>query len=244
LIEVKVLASGSRGNCYRIDDGSTKIILECGIPIKRIKEGLDFKLSEIQGCLISHEHMDHCKAVGDISQAGIDCYLSTGTIKEIADNHRLYLARHVKAGNQFKIGTWTILPFATEHDAAEPLGFLLQNKLGERLVFITDSFYCKYKFTGLTHILLECNYSADILAANVEAGRLPESQKNRLLKSHFSLANVKEFLKANDLSKVQQIILLHLSDGNSDAARFKREIQELTGKPTYIAAGGGGFEAV
>ena len=56
-----------------------------------------------------------------------------------------------------------------------------------------------------------------------------------VLRSHFSLENVKEFLQANDLSKVQEIWLLHLSDGNSDAERFKREIQELTGKVVYIA---------
>lgn len=55
-----------------------------------------------------------------------------------------------------------------------------------------------------------------------------------LLKSHFSLENIKKFLLANGLSRVQEIWLLHLSDGNSDAERFKREIQSLTGKPTYI----------
>ena len=49
------------------------------------------------------------------------------------------------------------------------------------------------------------------------------------------MANVKEFLRANDLSKVEEIHLLHLSDGNSDEARFKREIQELTGRVVMVA---------
>jgi phosphoribosyl 1,2-cyclic phosphodiesterase len=75
----------------------------------------------------------------------------------------------------------------------------------------------------------------DILQENVAAGLVPTELKNRLMKSHFSLANVKEFLRANDLSRVQEIWLIHLSDGNSDAARFKREIQELTGKMVYVA---------
>ena len=83
--------------------------------------------------------------------------------------------------------------------------------------------------------MIECNYASDILYRNVENGSVPMVLKNRLLTSHFSLDNVKEFLKANDLSKVQEIWLLHLSDGNSDAERFKREIMELTGKPVYIA---------
>ncbi len=59
--------------------------------------------------------------------------------------------------------------------------------------------------------------------------------KNRLLKSHFSLENVKEFLKANDLGKVQEIWLLHMSNGNSDSERFKREVQELTGRMVFVA---------
>ena len=141
----------------------------------------------------------------------------------------------VKSQHQFAIGTWTILPFDTQHDAAEPLGFLLQNQEGEKLLFATDTYYIKYRFPGLTHIMVECNYAADILQNNVDGGKVPESMRNRLLKSHFSLENVKKFLLANDLSKVREIWLIHLSDGNSDAERFKREIQELTGKVVIIA---------
>src|SRR5690606_20594303 len=124
----------------------------------------------------------------------------------------------------------------TQHDAQEPLGFLLHSRASnERLLYATDTYYIRYKFPGLTHIMVECNYAADILYENVKRGAVPEVLKNRLLTSHFSLENVKEFLKANDLSRVQEIWLLHLSDGNSDEERFKREVQALTGKPTYVA---------
>ena len=68
--------------------------------------------------------------------------------------------------------------------------------------------------------MVECNYAADILQANVDAGKVPESMRNRLLRSHFSLDNVKKFLLANDLSKVREIWLIHLSDGNSDARKI------------------------
>jgi len=83
--------------------------------------------------------------------------------------------------------------------------------------------------------MIEANYSLDILKRNVEAGLVPKELKSRILKSHFSLDNGKKFLLANDLSKVEAIFLLHLSDNNSDCERFKREVMELTGKPTYIA---------
>lgn len=233
MITIKALASSSKGNCYHVTDGSTPLLLECGIPFKDIQRKLDFKTREIKGCLISHEHKDHSKAAADVMKAGIDCYMSQETAEAIeAAGHRVKI---IKAQQQFTIGTWTILPFETQHDAAEPLGFLMANQTGEKLLFATDTYYIHYKFQNLTHVMIETNYAADILQANVDAGLVPAAMKNRLLQSHFSLDNVKEFFKANDLSQVKEIHLLHLSDGNSDADKFKREIQQLTGKPVYIA---------
>lgn len=233
MIEIKVLASGSRGNCYFVTDGSTPLLLECGIPWKKIMWGLNFKTSELTGCLVSHEHKDHSKAAREIMKAGVNCYMTQGTAATLGvSSHRMKIIRTLE---QFEVGTWTVVPFDTQHDAAEPLGFLLANQSGDKLLFITDSYYCKYKFNGLTHIMIECNHSYDILDNNVASGALPVGMKNRLIQSHFSLENVKEFLKANDLSRVEEIWLIHLSTQNSDAGRFKKEIQELTGKPVFIS---------
>ncbi len=232
MIEIQVLASGSKGNCYWITDGYTPLLLECGIPWKQIQWGLNFRTYDIAGCLVSHEHGDHSRAVKDILKAGIDCYLTRGTAEALGmTGHRLNI---IQARKQFKIETWTILPFDTKHDAAEPIGFLLANQAGEKLLFATDTMYIKYRFNGLTHIMVEANYSLDIIRANIDAGIVPVELKNRIMQSHFSLANVKDFLRANDLSRVQEIILIHLSDDNSDADRFKREIMELIGKPVRI----------
>ena len=238
MIEFTPYASGSTGNCYRITDGRTPLLLECGISINEIlrKTNAMGGVSSLAGCLVSHGHKDHSKAVKDLMKFGVDIYLSQGTADEISGlgpwRHRINI---IKAKQQFRIGTWTILPFETQHDAQEPLGFLLANRDGDKLLYVTDTCYVKYRFQGLTHILIEANYSLDILKRNVEAGAVPKELKSRILKSHFSLENVKKFLLANDLSKVEAIFLLHLSDGNSDAERFKREVMELTGKPTYIA---------
>ena len=56
MINFKSISSGSTGNCYVVDDGKTKLMLECGIPFKKIEEGTRFKVREIKGCLLSHEH--------------------------------------------------------------------------------------------------------------------------------------------------------------------------------------------
>jgi len=176
-------------------------------------------------------HGDHSKAAKDLMKAGVEVYTSRGTAEALGlESHRLNI---IQAKEQFRLGDWTVLPFDTEHDAAEPLGFLLASG-GEKILYATDTFYIRYRFSGLTHILLEVNFAQDILDANVESGLSP-AHRRRVMRSHMSLQTAKEFLRANDLSKVREIWLCHLSDGNSDAERFKREIQALTGKPVYIA---------
>jgi phosphoribosyl 1,2-cyclic phosphodiesterase len=232
VIEIKALASSSAGNCYRVTDGVTPILLECGIRYKDIQRGFDFKMSEVKACLVTHEHNDHVKSIQDVLKAGIDVYASRGTFETLGINH--HRIKPVRAKEQFQIGTWTILPFDVQHDVSEPLGFLLVNRLGEKLLFATDTYYIKYKFTGLNYLMIECNYSMDILNENIATGRVSKAMKKRVMKSHFSLDNVKDFLRANDLSKVQEIWLLHLSDNNSHAERFKKEIQEITGKMVYV----------
>jgi phosphoribosyl 1,2-cyclic phosphodiesterase len=232
LIDIKAFGSSSKGNCYYITDGKTPLLLECGIKYKDIQKGLNFKMSDVRGCLITHEHGDHIKSLKDVLKAGIDCYMSKGTAEAIdVQHHRI---TPVQAKKQFQIGTWTILPFDVQHDVSEPYGYLLVNETGDKLLFATDTFYIRYKFKGLTHLLVECNFSLDILNQNIAAGRVPPVMKKRLMRSHFSLENFKEFLKANDLTRLKEIWMLHLSDTNSDAELFKKEISQMTGKPVYI----------
>ena len=220
-------ASSSKGNLYRVTSGNTHILIECGLPIKGIRQALNFGLAKVSGCLLTHEHKDHSKAAADIVAAGVDLYASKGTAEAIGlplDHHRLHT---IKGGQQFTIGGVTVRAFSTQHDCAEPLGFLLAD--GEdKLCFATDTFYLRWKFRGLTMIAIECNYAHDMI------GDLDPMLRNRLLKSHMSLDTAKEMLRANDLRQVREIFLLHLSNAHSDGDRFRREIEALTGRPVYI----------
>ncbi|MCL6443145.1 MAG: MBL fold metallo-hydrolase [Alicyclobacillus sp.] len=233
MIEITPLASSSSGNAYRITDGNTVLLLEAGLRITELRKAFRFRLSEIAGCLITHEHQDHGKCAADLMRAGVDVYASAGTLNALKlSGHR---AKAIESRKQFTIGTWAVLPFDVQHDVAEPLGFLMANQAGEKLLFATDTYYIRYTFSGLTHVMIECNYSERILDQNIVDGITPVEMKPRLVRSHFSLENLKEFFKANDLSKVQEIWLLHLSQRNSDPDQFRREIQEVTGKPVYLA---------
>ena len=232
MIKFRPLASGSKGNCYHLTDGTTEILLECGIPIKKIRESLDFRLSSVSACLVSHEHQDHAKAAADIMAAGIDIYASQGTIDALdIKGHRLHPIRALQG---FTIGTWYILPIDLVHDAAEPLGFVCVSG-NERLLFATDTAYVKYLVPGLTHICIECNYDEETLSENVTQGKIDPVLRQRIVENHMSLDRVKAMLFANDLSNVEEIWLLHLSDENADAERFRKEIFWLTGRKVYVA---------
>jgi phosphoribosyl 1,2-cyclic phosphodiesterase len=232
-MRLKVLGSSSKGNCYLLQGKGETLIIECGIRFEEVKEVLEFDLSSIVGCLVTHEHKDHCKYINKVIDAGIDVYLSKGTAEALKINsHRANMIKPVKT---FNIGGYKVLPFDVKHDCKEPMGFLIHHKDMGNLLFATDTYYIEYKFENLNHILVECNYSIDILNKNVEDGRVHPVQKKRVLRSHFELENTKEFFKANDLKGVKNIVLLHLSDGNSNLEIFKTEIQNLTGKEVYVA---------
>ncbi len=233
-MEIKVIASGSSGNAYRVSDGVTSLLLDAGVPLSKLRPALGFRVSALDGCLVSHCHMDHSKAVEELLRAGVNVYTSAGTIEALTLAGRR--VKRVKALEETEIGTFTVLPFDVAHDAPEPLGFLLTSRATkEKLLYATDAFYLKYRFQGLTHIMCECNYSEECLRKSIEAGTVPTALAKRLRTSHMRLDTFLDFLRANDLSKVRKIFLLHLSANNSDAERFREATERLTGCEVYLA---------
>lgn len=124
------------------------------------------------------------------------------------------------------------------HDCAEPLGFFINHEETGNILFATDTYYLPSTFAGLNNVLIECNYRLDILEENIANGRLPVPVRNRTLKSHLSYDNCVQALQANDLTKVNNIVLLHLSNDNSHAEEFRAGIKKATGKTVYIAEAG------
>ena len=171
MIRITTFGSGSAGNSYLIDDGFSQLILEAGVPLKTIQQKMGHDLSKVAGVLITHEHRDHCKYIKSLVDAtSVDFYATNGTIEAMFQDSVLKLKQlnkyrfcPMQYKETTKIGTWYITPFETKHDVAEPCGFLIDNITGERLVFITDSYYVKYQFPRVTHMMVEANYSEEII---------------------------------------------------------------------------------
>ncbi len=233
-MDIKPLASGSKGNCYHVTDGQTAILLDCGLPSPEINRKLAFGLHTIQGILLSHEHMDHARGALKLGARGIRIYTGELTADQggIPDQY----VQKVRHGVTFQLGTWEVMPFLIKHDAGEPYGFHLHStSTGERLLYITDTPFSPYRFPGLTHIMIEANYDLDTLRDNVASGAVHPAAKHRIIQTHFSIQTAIRFLQTSNLSWVQEIWLIHLSDNNAQAEDFKRRVQEATGKPVRIA---------
>ena len=220
---ITTFESGSTGNLHLLEIGGKKILLECGLSMRKITEYLDYNL-DIDFCLLSHYHKDHSKSAVEIMKAGINLHCSVETADYLKlKSHRLKIIKAL-----FPIKNINIYPFRTNHDVDGSLGFIIHHGI-ERVLFATDTGSMPYKFPGLTHIIIECNYLESII------DELKPEENTRIKKTHMGLQDVLIFLDRNDLSQIREIRLIHLSDRNSDPDYFKSEIQKATGKLTIIS---------
>lgn len=223
-------ASSSHGNAYSVSDGETRILIECGIPHKKLQKLSGFSLSEFKACLISHEHNDHAKSAVKLIESGMDVYMSLGTAEAL----EIEQAQIISDMEQFRVGSLDIVPFATFHDAKEPLGFLIKSRVdGEVLAFATDTVNLRYKFPGLNILAIEANYDKEILE---RSERLPEKTKERITKSHMEIGTVCDYLRTLDLSECREIYLLHLSDAMSREGEFISKVKSAVPEGIKVTA--------
>ncbi|MDO4754247.1 MAG: MBL fold metallo-hydrolase, partial [Bacillota bacterium] len=228
-MKIDVLASGSKGNAYLVHMTDVTLLLEAGIPFKALQKASGYQLSSVDACLITHEHKDHAYSAKDIIKSGIDTYMSKGTKEalSLSDSHRLHT---VKAHEKFQIGSVIVYPFEAAHDAKEPLSYLIIDaQANERLLFFTDTSQVKYRFSGVTHMLAECNYSKEQMLSSFDEQSINASLVSRVVGSHLSLESLVKYLEGSDLKALKEIYLVHLSDKNSDEQYMKTEVQKVTG---------------
>lgn len=235
-MKVKILGSSSKGNCYLLEAAGEILVLEAGVRLSDVKIALDFDLSRIVGCLVTHEHGDHSRALTDFLKLGKyvmalpDVFLAAG----VGSHH---YRKDIRPGGKYKIGRFFIYVLQVQHDVP-CVAFLIRHPECGSVLFATDTAFFDYHITGLNHIFIECNYADSLLEDNIEKGFLPASMRNRLHGSHMELETTKRVLLATDLSKVTTICLIHLSGNNADPQRFEQEIEKLIGLPVTIARKG------
>lgn len=229
-MKFEALASSSAGNAYIVSDRDTRILLECGVPHKKLQKLSGFSLSEFKACLVTHEHKDHAKSVQELINRGMDVYMSYGTAQALETD----LAKLIEDMEQFNIGSLDIVPFTTFHDAKEPLGFLIKSRVdGDVLAFATDTVNLRYQFPGLNILAIEANYDKAILE---KCEKLPEKVRHRIENSHMEIDTLCDYLRSLDLSVCREIHLLHLSDATSHEEKFINKVKEAVPNGIKVTA--------
>lgn len=238
------LYSGSSGNCLFVETENTKLLIDAGVSLKKIEEGLDkvnVEPSSLNGILVTHEHSDHIKSLGSLSKKfDIPVFANQKTfdampkqVEKISDKNM----HKFNVNEKFCINDIEINPFSIYHDAADPCGFnfFSQNK---KISIATDIGHMDKaileKLENSVFLLLEANYDPEVLKYT----KYPFVLKQRIAGPNGHLPNEMAGKVINYLSNsgLKTAMLGHLSkESNFPALAYQTVIDELISNNTDIS---------
>jgi phosphoribosyl 1,2-cyclic phosphodiesterase len=216
-MKLKCIATGSTGNCYLLTSNSGEtLILDCGIPIKEIKKGLNWNITGVVGTICTHNHQDHSLSVYPLRRMGIPVYAPYISQKPMAIGSGAF---RIQSFDLTTVdGRWT------HTDAnGEPcpiFGFLITHPEMGKMLYITDCEVIKWKFKDINHILLGVNYDKDLVDTD-------NPKANHVFRGHLSIDTACDFVKANDSDSLQNGIMCHLSSENADKESFIAKMKNV-----------------
>lgn len=233
-MKLKILSSGSAGNCYILQSDQEQMILDCGIPLKQIKTGLGFNITNVAGCLVSHSHKDHDLTSKDLIKMGLN------VIRPFDDSNKYTT---IKKGSKFSVkpfelkdnlGNWV----HTNGDGSpcENYGYFIKLPNNEILVYATDMELIKWKFSKVNHFLIEANYDMEELENDGEL------KTSHVFQGHHSIQAACKFIQANLSDDLKSVTLCHLSSQNGSPEKFKEMMQEIVGDNVKVFIAKKGLE--
>lgn len=220
-MKLRVLGSGSSGNCYILESDTEALIIEAGIPFRDVKVTIGFNVKKIVGVVVSHVHKDHSKYIAEYENAGISVLKMYELTNYDADKMRYYAVRR---------GGFKIIPFPLVHDVP-CYGFHIYHKDIGYLVYASDTEYIKYRFKNINHILVETNHSIDLVDRNA-------AKYEHQIRGHMSIETTCNFLKANKNPLLLNVVLCHLSQDSADEKLFLDKAKDVVDCNVYIASKG------
>ena len=230
-LRVVFLGSGSAGNSVAITDGFTTLLIDCGFSARETVRRLalaGLRAQDVSAILITHEHSDHIRGV-DVFQrrhgmAAVACTQGTRRAAGFSglDGEVLTLVR----GEVTRFGTLSVLPFRTSHDAAQPVGYMIETESGQRFGLATD--------TGvLTEEAAEALADVDLLGLEsnhdlrmLENGPYPSYLKRRIRseQGHLSNPDACDAIEQLASDRLRHVFALHRSNTNNSASIVRRDL--------------------
>lgn len=222
---LRCLASGSQGNAYILECKNEILLLELGVSWNDVLKGLNYDLTKVLACLVSHRHQDHSKSVPNALKSGLSVFSN----KEVESIYKGVKALPV--GVKTQIEGFKVQPLLVPHNT-ECYAYLITHCEFGKLLFCTDCSAFKYKVKDCNHILIEANYSDDIIIDNMCNNEFSRSASE----NHLEIGRTIEVLKHNYSPELQNVVLLHLSNGNSNAKEFVQRVKnELCFENIFVA---------
>ena len=220
MAELVCFSSGSQGNSYAIKCNNETLLLELGLPWKYILKGLNYDIDNIVGALVSHVHQDHAnkETIKKAIQYGIpiySCYDVVSMYKGVNE---------VKKGRKIAIGGFKIQAIPLFHNTT-CFGFVIEHDEIGKAIFCTDTCSIPYRFKNANHLWLESNYDYGLMIDHMAENVYSQSASE----NHMEFNDTLEVLKENYSNDLQTIVLLHLSNGNSNANEFVKRVKETLG---------------
>lgn len=226
-----MIASGSKGNVFVLENGTTKILIDCGTTQKNIKqnlENLEMSIDDLDAVLITHDHSDHISAIN------------------LFKNHTVYSPstlniqyKHVEPYVAFNHGSFSIMPIATSHDTEFSVGYVIEDP-NHKLVYITDTGYIRNEDLKLMKdadlIVMESNHDPAMLMKT----KRPYHIKQRILSDtgHLSNDSAGTILSQIVSSNTQDILLAHLSEeANTESLAYETVSRYLNGYSGSLRVG-------
>jgi len=216
-----LLGSGSRGNATLVEEGNTRLLIDCGFSVRDVERRmarLGVEPDRLSAILVTHEHNDHLGGVGALARKYcLPVWLTAGT--EVAGKKRLGELPQVERLNchsDFAIQALQIEPYPVPHDAREPCQFVFNNG-DKRLGVLTDTGrstqHIEKQLDACDALILESNHDPQMLAE----GPYPPALQARVGGGlgHLSNGQAAAILQCIDSSSLQHLVAAHLSEKNN-----------------------------
>ena len=232
-MRLRVLGSGSSGNALVVESGSSRLMIDAGFSGRETERRLtqaELDPEDLDALILTHEHSDHSRGVAVLARRyGLSVYATKGTLEKLEPNLKGVVAHTICSGSICDLGNFQLEPFAIPHDAAEPVGLVIEDMAGSRVGLAADLGTCSRlawgRLVDLDFLVLETNHDLELL----RSGPYPWHLKQRIAGRFGHLSNREAAQGLPELlsDRLRWIIPYHLSRTNNDPALAVESIAEV-----------------
>ena len=230
--------SGSSGNCYYLATPTDGLIIDIGVGLRTLRKhckDYGVRLDSVRHVLVTHDHADHIKSVGSLSnEYQLPVYATQRVHKGIDHNycvvHKIQrsMKKEILPDEPVQLGDFLVTPFAVPHDASENVGFEIVAE-GIHFVIITDAGSItdrmKEMIARADYLVIEANHDVEML----KNGPYPGYLKKRILgpKGHLSNDDCGRAIAENMTERLKHVWLCHLSEENNHPELARKTVETI-----------------